>query len=121
MKLSIVMRTFNRLEYTIRSIVSIDENSGLNKDEYEIICVDQGSNDGTREWLLSSVREGYYPLHPVFLSENVGDGRGMQEGINVARGEFLAQNDNDLELVSEDYYRNLINIYEYRLCSRRTT
>ena len=113
MKLSIIIRTFNRLEYTIRSIVSIDEKSGLNRSEYEIICVDQGSTDGTIEWLNSCVEEGYYSVFPIFLKDNIGDGLGMQEGIEIATGEFIAQHDNDIELVSENYYSRLIKLYKY--------
>lgn len=113
-KLSIIIRCRNRLEYTIRSIVSIDEKSGLKREEdYEIICVDQASTDGTKEWILSVMREGYYPVRAVFLSKNIGDGLGMQEGINLAEGEFIAQHDNDIVLVTEDYYSKLIRIYEY--------
>lgn len=112
MKLSIIMRTFDRLEYTIRSIISIDENCGLPKDQYEIICVDQNSADGTNEWLHSVSKDGYYPIVPVLLSENVGDGRGMNYGVSEAKGEFLAQHDNDIVLLSRSYYSRLISIYK---------
>lgn len=113
MKLSIILRCFNRLEYTIRTIVSIDENCGLSKDDYEIICVDQNSSDGTREWLAFNARERYYPIVPFLLSKNIGDGRGMQAGINIAKGDFVAQHDADIKLITPDYYKKLISVYEY--------
>lgn len=113
MKLSIILRCFNRLEYTIRTIVSVDENCGLSKDDYEIICVDQNSSDGTKEWLTFNSKEGYYPIKPFLLSENIGDGRGMQAGINIAKGEFIAQHDNDLELITPNYFFKLISVYRY--------
>jgi len=112
MELSIVMRTYNRLEYTIRSIMSIDEKSGLNRDKYEIVCVDQGSTDGTKEWLNFCIKEKYYPIVPIFLDQNVGDGLGMQEGIDRAKGDFIAQHDNDVEIVTENYYKELMDIYK---------
>ena len=112
MKLSIILRTFNRLEYTIRTIMSIDKNCGLSKDDYEIICVDQNSSDGTKEWLAFNSKEGYYPIVPFLLSENIGDGRGMQAGINIAKGDFIAQHDGDIELMTPDYYRKMIELYE---------
>ena len=112
MKLSIILRCFNRLEYTIRTIISIDKNCGLSKDDYEIICVDQNSSDGTKEWLAVNLREGYYPLKNVLLDENIGDGRGMQAGIDLAKGDFIAQHDNDLELVTPDYFLKLILLYK---------
>jgi glycosyltransferase involved in cell wall biosynthesis len=117
-KLSIIIRCHNRLEYTIRTIVSIDEKCGLNKDDYEIICVDQCSTDGTREWLLSAEKDGYYPISPIFLSSNYGDGLGMQYGIEHADGEFIAQHDNDIILFSDNYYKLLIEAYKLFECSR---
>ena len=110
--LSIVIRCLDRLEYTVRTIVSIGENSGLNRSDYEIICVDQGSTDGTIDWLLSINRDNYYPVVPIFLEDNIGDGRGMQIGIESARGEFIAQHDSDIELVTPNYYQRLISIYK---------
>ncbi len=112
MKLSIIIRCMNRLEYTIRTIVSIAEKSGLERDLYEIICVDQNSSDGTKEWLRSVVEDGYYPIRPLFLRENIGDGLGMQAGISIAGGEFIAQHDSDIEIVTKDYYQKLISLYE---------
>ena len=112
MKLSIIIRTFNRLEYLVRTIISIDKNSGLNKNLYEIIVVDQGSTDGTREWLNSIKNNGYYPVRPIFMESNVGDGLGMQAGIEYAKGEFIAQQDDDAEILSSSYYNKLICLYE---------
>ena len=113
MKLSIILRCWNRLEYTVRTIMSIDKNSGLSKDDYEIICLDQNSTDGTNKWLSFNYKEKYYPIVPLLLSENVGDGLGMRAGINIAKGEFIAQQDSDIELITPDYYKKLIQVYEY--------
>jgi len=113
MKLSIILRCYNRLEYTIKTIVSIDEKSGLSKDDFEIICVDQNSTDGTKNWLTFNYKEKYYPIVPLLLGENVGDGLGMRAGINIAKGEFIAQQDNDIELITPDYYKKLIEVYAY--------
>jgi len=106
------MRCWNRLEYTVRSIISISELSGLDRSEYEILCVDQNSTDGTREWLKHAYSEGYYSVVPVLLEENVGDGLGMNYGIKVAEGEFICQHDSDCELVTPNYYKHLIDLYE---------
>jgi len=112
MKLSIIIRTFDRLEYLVRTIASIDEKSGLNRDEYEIIVVDQNSSDGTLQWLQSVKRNGYYPIEIIHLSENIGDGKGMEKGISMAKGKFIAQHDDDIELVTFLYFKRLICLYK---------
>lgn len=123
MLLSIVIRCLNRLEYTIRTIASIDEKSGLSKDDYEIICVEQGSADGTLQWLKFNQKEGYYPIKFIPMFSNFGDGKGMQAGINMAKGEFIAQHDNDIEIKTPRYFRHLINSYirleddDWRVCA----
>lgn len=113
MLLSIIIRTWNRLEYTIKTIVSIDEKCGLDKDDFEIICVDQNSTDGTRKWFNFNYNEKYYPIVPLLLSENVGDALGIKAGINVAKGDFIAQHDNDLEIITSGYYKKLIQTHKY--------
>jgi len=112
MKLSIIIRSWNRLEYLIRTVVSISEKSGLDFKDYEIVVVDQNSTDGTRSWIKAVEEDGYYPIRPVFLDENVGDGMGMKKGIEIAEGEFISQMDSDCELITSDYFYELISIYE---------
>jgi len=112
MKLSIVIRTLNRLEYTVRTLLSIDRNCGMNKNFYEIIVVDMGSTDGTVEWMKSIEKDGFYPIRPIFMEKNIGDGRGLQEGIERSVGTYIAQIDNDVELVTHGYFHKLICIYE---------
>lgn len=92
--------------------MSIDENCGLDKSDYEIICIDQNSDDGTAQWLSSAMRDGYYPIRFIHLNENIGDGRGMNSGFEILSGEFFAQHDNDIVLLTNDYYKRLICIYE---------
>ena len=123
MRLSIIIRTWDRLEYTIRAIISIERNCGIPKEDYEIIVVDMGSEDGTRQWLFYN-QFGFYRIQSVVpLTENIGDGKGMQMGIQMARGEFIAQHDNDIELDHPGYYAKLIELYEkletsgHRVCA----
>lgn len=115
MRLSIIIRTLNRLEYLVRTIISIDKKSGMNKNSYEIILVDQGSEDGTVEWIKSIIANRYYPVKAVFLGKNVGDGLGMAEGIRLVSedSEFIAQHDDDIEISSGAYYRKLIFTYQF--------
>lgn len=68
MKVSIIIPTFNnltRLKMVIHSLL----NQTINKNEYEIIVVDNNSNDGTFEWIKSqteiiSLRENQFLYSP---------------------------------------------------------
>lgn len=85
---SIVILAYNKLEYTKLCIESILKyTSNIN---YELIAVNNGSTDGTKEYFdsLPSVRS----LH---LEQNVGVSNGFNEGMKMARGKYTASVCND--------------------------
>lgn len=47
-KVSIIIRTYNRLEYLMQTLYSIEKSKYKN---YEVIIVNNNSQDGTKEWL----------------------------------------------------------------------
>jgi GT2 family glycosyltransferase len=61
---------------------------------YEVILVDDGSTDGTREW-LATLGE---PFRVVLNAGNLGFGAATNRGAAAARGELLALLNNDLVL-----------------------
>jgi O-antigen biosynthesis protein len=92
-RVSIVVPLFNCLALTQAMLVSLQKSlpSGLS---HEIIFVDDGSTDGTREWLAT-----LDPSYRVILNEkNLGYAAANNRGAAVARGEFLALLNNDLVL-----------------------
>jgi glycosyltransferase involved in cell wall biosynthesis len=91
--LSILMPVYNERERVERAIAEV-----LGTElptEFELIIVDDGSTDGTREILRSGDWDGRVRLfeHP----ENRGKGAAVQTGLHEARGEFAAIFDADLE------------------------
>jgi GT2 family glycosyltransferase len=61
---------------------------------YEVILVDDGSTDGTREWLA-----GLGGAYRVILNKrNLGFGAATNRGADIARGKVLALLNNDLVL-----------------------
>ncbi|MGG7176587.1 methyltransferase domain-containing protein [Clostridium paraputrificum] len=86
---SIVLLTYNNLEYTKICIDSIKRYS-CNED-YEIIVVDNNSTDGTVEWLKK--QEG---IKYILNKENKGFPAGCNQGIE------LSKKDNDIFLLNND-------------------
>jgi len=88
-KTSIVILTYNNLDYTqvcLNSIKNYNE-----KDTYEIIIVDNNSNDGTREWLNDQ-----QDLKIILNNENRGFPAGCNQGIEVS------EKDNEIFLLNND-------------------
>ncbi len=99
MKLSIVMPVFNERN-TIKEILRRVRQVDLGDLEREIVIVDDGSSDGTRDILAmeedSSTRVIYHP-------ENRGKGAAVRTGFAAASGDLIIIQDADLEYDPEDY------------------
>ena len=93
MQVSFVIPLFNCLPLTQAMVASLQASlpAGLT---HEIILVDDGSTDGTREWLarLSA------PFQVVLNERNLGYAGANNRGAEIARGEILALLNNDLLL-----------------------
>ena len=86
---SIVILTFNKMDYTIKCIESIRKYTSLGS--YEIIVVDNASTDGTIEWLKA---QG--DIIKIFNKENLGFPKGCNQGIEIAQGSEILLLNNDV-------------------------
>jgi len=100
MKLSIIVSVFNE-KNTILKILDRVEQVNLThfKFEKEIIIVDDGSTDGTREILKNL--EGKYKI--IYQQKNQGKGKAILAGLKYASGRYVLFQDADLEYDPEDY------------------
>jgi glycosyltransferase involved in cell wall biosynthesis len=94
--LSVVMPVFNEAR-TVMTIIDRVRRTNL---PVELIVVDDGSTDGTRE-LLKQEREKIDRL--ILLDENRGKGAALKAGFAVATGDVVIIQDADLEYDPEDY------------------
>lgn len=93
MHVSIVTATFNRLDLSRQFLDSLERHPP--PEPWDIVWVDDGSTDGTREWLQSLPA----PRHRVLLNErNLGYAVGNNRGARLASGDILAFLNNDLVL-----------------------
>jgi glycosyltransferase involved in cell wall biosynthesis len=86
---SVVITTYNRAVYVVKAIESV---LGQNYKNYEIIVVDDGSIDNTRESLTPYCQSIRY-----FYQENQGVSAARNKGIDLAKGEWVAFLDDDDE------------------------
>ena len=97
MKLSIIIPVFNEYE-TICELIRRVDAVQLDK---EIIIVDDGSTDGSRDLLKKY--EGRDGFKVVYQSKNMGKGRSLRTGFEKAEGEIIIIQDADLEYNPKDY------------------
>jgi glycosyltransferase involved in cell wall biosynthesis len=97
MKLTVIMPAYNEVN-TIREIVKRVQAVDL---AHEIVIVDDGSSDGTREILKDLEKQ---PDIRVILHErNQGKGTAVRTGIQAAQGDVILIQDADLEYDPRDY------------------
>jgi glycosyltransferase involved in cell wall biosynthesis len=96
--LSILMPVYNERERVERAIAEVLQTELPS--EFELIVVDDGSTDGTREILREGDWDGRLRLfeHP----ENQGKGAAVQTALSHAKGEYAAIFDADLEYDPSD-------------------
>jgi len=96
-KLSIVIPVYNE----VGTIEEILNRVGAVLQEKEIIVVDDGSTDGTAQWLRKMPQKDHVTV--LFHTKNMGKGAALKTGFHHVSGDIVIVQDADLEYDPNDY------------------
>lgn len=85
-KISVIIISYNNFHTTTGPC--LDSLKSLSGNRWEIIVIDNGSNDGTQEYLTNYAHQNTN-IHIHCNSENRGFAGGNNDGVNLASGEII--------------------------------
>ena len=98
MRVSVIMPVYNErrtLRLVVQRVLAVPQ-------EVELICVDDGSRDGSRE-ILAELQSQHSNLRVLLQAKNIGKGAALRRGIQEATGDYVLIQDADLEYDPADY------------------
>ena len=95
-EISVVVPIYNEEKSIPQLLEAIATTLTANQLSYEIICVDDGSQDGSSELLIEQARNRT-DLKAVILRRNYGQTPAMAAGFNYAKGRVIVLMDGDLQ------------------------
>lgn len=95
-RISLVVPTYNRADYLTKSLESFTSQS-LDKNSYEIILVDNNSNDNTKSVFESFVKKYTEHNWVYFFEPKQGLHYARNRGILLAKGHIVVFGDDDIE------------------------
>lgn len=108
---SVVIPTYNGGDRILRLLQSLAVQSGLEKERYEMIVVDDCSADNTKKLVLAWMQSNLdLRFRYVRLSKNRGPAYARNVGIKLARGTFVAFTDDDC-IVPRNWLKLFLDVF----------
>lgn len=113
LKVAIFTLTYDRFEYTKKMYEAMKETAGY---EFDWFPIDQGSTDGTTEWLKELSEMAGNRVYPTFLKENIGVANGWMRGVEAVRGkggyDIVVKHDNDCLEITDGWLAVMVDLFE---------
>ncbi len=109
-EISIVMATYNRADLLIKQLLAF-ESQTLNKDLFEVVIVNDGSTDRTKN-LLDLWSRKFINLN-VIHKQNGGPAKARNTGVYHSLGKIIAFTDDDC-IVDGDWLENIHRVFNQR-------
>lgn len=107
-KITAIICTYNRAEYLRRSIKSLEIQT-LDKDLYEVLVIDNGSTDNTKNVFEESSRK--VPNIKYYYEPEHGLSNARNKGLSIASGEYVAFLDDDA-IASPEWLEKILEAFE---------
>jgi glycosyltransferase involved in cell wall biosynthesis len=110
MKICVIVKAWNRLEYTITAIRRIwfTRPEGI---DIELAVIDQGSTDGTAQWLETN-KTGCYELSIYHNDKNLGETFGVLPAVEGTDADYILTHNNDMYPLTRDWITKLAEGYK---------
>lgn len=108
-RVSVVIPVYNEADNLLDLVTRVHDALASADLSFELICVDDGSRDGSARMLEQLAAERPW-LRPVYLIRNYGQSTALQAGFDIATGEFIATLDGDLQNDPADVPRLLAHL-----------
>src|ERR1017187_6595766 len=103
---SVIIPCWNQVEYTRQCVAALLRHT---RSIWELIVVDNGSTDGTAEYVANIRDAAPLPVTVIANTTNQGFPAAINQGLKCARGEYLVLLNNDV-VVTDGWLEQLIGL-----------